>query len=70
MNLDPDLPLGRRLAVIRVARGFTQRDVALTAGLPPSTLSMIEHGYRQPRDHEMAAILHALGIRRADLGTP
>jgi transcriptional regulator with XRE-family HTH domain len=68
--IDSHLPLGRRLKVIRVARGLRQRDVALTAGLPPSILSLIEGDYRPPRDSELAAILLALGIDRDDLGDP
>ena len=63
-----ELPLGRRLKVVRVSRDLRQRDVALSAGLTPSTLSLIETGDRTPDDLELAAILKVLDIRREDVG--
>ena len=70
MVIDPSLPLGRRLKVLRVARGLRQRDLATSALLSPSVISMIETGDRPPRDSELRAILRALGVRREDVAPP
>lgn len=70
MVIDPSLPLGRRLKVLRVARGLRQRDLATSALLSPSVISMIETGDRLPRDSELRAILQALGVRREDVDPP
>jgi transcriptional regulator with XRE-family HTH domain len=67
MVIDPSLPLGRRLKVLRVARGLRQRDLAASTGLSSSIVSMIETGDRPPRDSELHAILKALGVRREDV---
>ncbi len=70
MVIDPALPLGRRLKVLRVARGLRQRDLAASALLSPSVISMIETGDREPRDAELCAILRALDVRSEDVGLP
>ena len=63
-----NLPLGRRLKVVRIAKGLRQLDVAREAGLPPTTLSLIESDYKIPRSYELEAILKALGLTRQDIG--
>ena len=68
MLVNLDLPLGRRLKVIRVSRNLLQRDVAISAGLSPSTLSLIEGGYKVPADFEIDGILRVLGLSRKDIG--
>ena len=70
MVIDPSLPLGRRLKVLRIARGLRQRDLATSALLSPSVISMIETGDRLPRDSELRAILRALGVRPEDVDPP
>lgn len=61
------LSIGRRLKLLRVARGLRQRDVALAAGLSPSVLSLIEGDWRPPRDGDVERILQALGANERDL---
>ena len=65
-----DLPLGRRLRVLRIARGLRQKDLANAAGLSDSAVSMVENGERLPRDQELDAILRALGARPEDVDLP
>jgi len=70
MFIDPNLPLGRRLKILRIARGLRQRDLAASAGLSISVVSMIETGDRRPRDSELHAILEVLGVRSEDVDPP
>ena len=51
----------RLLRFARRSRALTQRQLALKAGLPQSTVARIEAGHLQPRWETMTRLLHATG---------
>ena len=61
------LLIGRRLKLVRVARGIRQHDLSRVSDVPQATLSAIENDYRLPRDFELKAILDALRVTVEDL---
>jgi transcriptional regulator with XRE-family HTH domain len=65
----PDL--GRRLKQLREAKGLTQVELAIKAGLSPSNVAQIEQGQRpDPRVSTVAALAQALGVDIGDLFPP
>lgn len=61
------LPIGKRIALVRIARGVRQRDLSRSTDIAQSSLSAIETGHRQPRDRELVDLLDALHVTREDL---
>ena len=59
--------VGERLEELRVARGWTQMQLAERAGLTDSAISMIENGVRWPRQDTLRKLATALGCEVADL---
>lgn len=60
--------LGAFLQVRRTERGLTQRGLAKTIGIRPSSLARIEHGMvGQPKTRTLAAFAAALKIDYVDL---
>jgi len=51
-----------RLRAARLAKGFSQRDLARLTGLPQAQLSRIEAGQVDLRLSSLAAIAHALDL--------
>ena len=47
---------------LRMNKGWSQRKLAMEAGLSQSTIHEIETGYRQPSDEQREALLKALGV--------
>jgi transcriptional regulator with XRE-family HTH domain len=47
---------------VRLERGLKQYDVAASAGLHPSRLSLIETAREQPKPGELQALARALGV--------
>lgn len=54
------VPMLNRLRVARAERRVTQIDLARQVGLSPSTLSLIENGYREPSEALRIALAQAL----------
>jgi transcriptional regulator with XRE-family HTH domain len=59
--------IGHRLRLARIDAGLLARCVAAAADLSPSTLSLIELGWRDPRPEEVERIARAIGIDPRDL---
>jgi transcriptional regulator with XRE-family HTH domain len=57
----PPEPLGERIRRLRREKGWTQRDLALRAGLKPAQISKYERGNYQPGLAALKAIADALG---------
>jgi hypothetical protein len=53
---------GTLLAVVRVLRQVSQRDVARVSGLPVSSISLIENGIWHPTDRELLMYMRTLSI--------
>jgi transcriptional regulator with XRE-family HTH domain len=59
--------IGDRLRLARLERRLLQRAVARDAGLSPSTVSLIENGWRDPQPEEIIAIARAIGLDPVEL---
>src|SRR5437773_3051369 len=59
--------IGRHLALIRKARGFTQKAVAEAAGLGRVSLAKVETGKVEPSFSTVIKLLAAMGARIQDL---
>jgi transcriptional regulator with XRE-family HTH domain len=51
-----------KLRVIRRTKEVTQFDLRLKTGIHPSRVSLIEHGYIEPREDEKRRLAKALGV--------
>jgi len=61
--------LGRRVAALRAARGWTQADLAARAGVERSYIALIERGYRRtPSRRVLRDIAQALRVTVDELG--
>jgi transcriptional regulator with XRE-family HTH domain len=58
---NPSMPLGERLRRLRREMGWTQRDLALLAGVKAARISKYERGTYQPSLAALKAIAEALG---------
>ena len=65
----PDITvrLGRRIRTLRLARGWTQVDLAAYAEIHRAYLSEVERGDRNIAIRNIEAIAHALGLPVRDL---
>jgi XRE family transcriptional regulator, fatty acid utilization regulator len=68
-TLDP-LVFGHRLRHLRRAAGLTLESLGQAVGRPPSYLSQLENGHREPRLSTVNQLAAALGCRPADLLAP
>ena len=66
MSLDP-LVFGQRLRHYRRQAGLTLEALGEAVGRPPSYLSQLENGHREPRLSTVNQLAAALGCRPADL---
>jgi transcriptional regulator with XRE-family HTH domain len=57
----------RRLRMLRVGVGLTQRDVAGRVGISMSRYWEIENGYRTPDDRELSKIARTLKAQPDDI---
>ena len=62
--------LGRRIKLMRVARGFTLKDLEERGGISATHVSEIERGKASPTVGALGRIAHALGLRPAALVEP
>ena len=60
MQLDPIVAQGRVMAAGRMLAGLDQEQLAVEAGLSPSTVSKIELGKRNVRPITLRAVMQAL----------
>ncbi len=60
MQLDPIVAQGRVMAAGRMLAGLDQEQLAVAAGLSPSTVSKIELGKRNVRPVTLRAVMQAL----------
>ncbi len=60
MQLDPIVAQGRVMAAGRMLAGLDQEQLAVEAGLSPSTVSKIELGKRNVRPVTLRAVMQAL----------
>jgi transcriptional regulator with XRE-family HTH domain len=73
MNFAPSVHGGQEnrtpsaLAVVRFARGLSQRELALRAGVCKRTVANAEHGRHAPHPRTAAALSAALGLTAADV---
>lgn len=65
-ELDP-LVFGHRLRHLRRQSGMTLEALSQAVGRPPSYLSQLENGHREPRLSTVSQLATALGCRPADL---
>lgn len=54
--------LGGRVKAARDARGWTNYDLSVAAGLKPETLSRMQHGVLEPGASSVAKLAVALGV--------
>jgi len=59
--------VGGRIKLLREGKGWLQRELAKTAGLPLRTVGRIERGEVDVRLSTLAKIAHALGVTLTDL---
>lgn len=59
--------IGRRIAALRVERGWSQEWLASQVGMTQSVLSRIEAGKREARAIELERLARALGVGPDDL---
>jgi len=55
---------------LRELRGITQKDLALSVGVDPSSLNQIEMGRRAPSVHTLTALAAGLGCEVRDFFVP
>jgi transcriptional regulator with XRE-family HTH domain len=67
MQLHPLVARGRVIAAGRMLAGLDQEQLAVEAGLSPSTVSKIEQGRRKVREATLRAVSQALERRGVDL---
>jgi transcriptional regulator with XRE-family HTH domain len=65
--LHRELTRGQRVRIARVQRGWSQRDVALRAGLLERTVSLVEQDHTSLRDKTIFKLCLALGLNVEDL---
>jgi transcriptional regulator with XRE-family HTH domain len=59
--------LGRNVRRIRTAKGLSQEELALDAGMKRSYLSDLERGTRNPSVRALGRLAIALGVEPAEL---
>jgi transcriptional regulator with XRE-family HTH domain len=59
--------LARKLRIIRVEHGLTQRQAANQAGVTPATISELERGVRRPHDITLSKLAKGYGVPIEDL---
>ncbi len=62
--------LGRRIKMLRIARGLTLKDLEQRGGISATHVSEIERGRASPTVGALGRIAHALGVRPATLVEP
>ena len=62
--------VGRNMRRLRLARGFSRRDLARATGLSRGYVGRIENGKANLRATTLGAIADALGVAPADLFIP
>jgi quercetin dioxygenase-like cupin family protein len=68
---DPSpVELGRRIKMLRIARGLTLKDLELRGEISATHVSEIERGRASPTVGALGRIAHALGMRPATLVEP
>lgn len=60
-------PAESKIARLRKAKGWSQQDLGVRAGLHGITVSEIERGVTDPKLSSLEAIARALGVEVADL---
>ena len=58
---------GQRVRIARIARGWTQRDLAVKAGLLERTVSLVEQDHTTLRDKTIFKLCLALDLNVEDL---
>ena len=64
-----EIQLGRRIAELRKAKGFTQEALAEKTGYSVEFISLVERGINAPSVAGCAAVAKALGVTVAELFT-
>lgn len=59
--------VGTEVKRLRIERGWTQPELAVSAGIAVSGLSQIENGHRNASSRTMSKLATALGVEMADL---
>src|SRR5690606_30428383 len=67
MNAPDNTRLGERIRSLRLARGYTLKQLATLSGLSPSFVSMLETGRTGVAASRLQAIAEAFGLSAADL---
>ena len=62
-----ELTRGQRVRIARVQRGWSQRDLALRAGLLERTVSLVEQDHTTLRDKTIFKLSRALDLNVEDL---
>jgi transcriptional regulator with XRE-family HTH domain len=65
LAITEDVCLGLRLKCVRESRGLSQRELAKRAGVPHSSISMIEQGLNSPSINSLAKILGGIPMSLA-----
>ena len=62
-----ELTRGQRVRIARIERGWTQRDLAIKAGLLERTISLVEQDHTTLRDKTIFKLCVALDLNVEDL---
>lgn len=62
-----ELPFGAALRRVRKARGLSQEQLGLDAGVQRNFISLIETGQNQPTIGTIARLARALGMKASEL---
>jgi transcriptional regulator with XRE-family HTH domain len=64
------MPFSQNLRRVRLARFFSQAELARQSGLHTLTISRLEAGRAKPSTRSVRALAHALGLPPDELATP
>ena len=64
------MPFSQNLRRLRLARFFSQAELARQSGLHTITISRLEGGRAKPSTRTVRALAHSLAVTPADLATP
>jgi len=66
MNMNNNYNFGKRLRTLRIAKGFSQEELALQAGITPTYLGMLERNIKNPTLKVIEKLCYSLNMSLSD----